>query len=130
MQIHFNVTPDGRLRPDLQDGIGEIRTRTVVPKARMQHAQSSPVEQAQLVTADALVMPDILHEVLGWRVALAEYGERRLGVAPLPVKLRIAREHWRGALTGGKPQSQAREKNPVPEKEKSRIDSGSMMMRS
>jgi len=49
----------------LQDGAAKIGSGLMIPKAWMQHAQRLAVQGAEIVAAQALVVPDVLQKAFG-----------------------------------------------------------------
>jgi hypothetical protein len=59
-QIHFDVAGTGRLVADLHYRPTKIGPSFAIQKARVQYPQGLPIEGAQLITEQALVLPDRL----------------------------------------------------------------------
>jgi hypothetical protein len=116
MQVNFNMGAERRLAVELQNGISKVRSGTMIPESGMEHAQGSSIQQSQFITAQSLMVPDVLHEPFRWQVVFAKSGERMLAVAPLPVKLGGEGRHGERALTRGVLQSQAPRTGALPER--------------
>ena len=56
--INFDVARDGRGRAKPEHRIAKIRTAFDARKTRMKHAERLTVQGAQLVAAQALLLPD------------------------------------------------------------------------
>jgi hypothetical protein len=85
--VNLDVTRVRFLLADLQDGAVKIGSGLVIPKARMQHAHRLAVQGAEIVAAEALVVPDVLEEAFGrmWGGAFTQEETSLLFRAPLGV---------------------------------------------
>ena len=75
LQIDFHIAAHGRFTCELPHRVAKIRPGTVIPEARMQHAQRAAVREFQFVPQQALVMPDVLQQRLGRKVVLTQDAE-------------------------------------------------------
>jgi hypothetical protein len=94
-QIDFNIPGARLVLAKLHDGPAKIRAALLAPKARMQNAQGLAVCCAEVVAAQALVMPDSLEQVFR-RMGGMRLGQLPPGLlfrAPLGVKVRAGLWH-------------------------------------
>ena len=95
LHIDFNIARARFFLTKLQHGPAKIGTRSVIPETGMQHAHWPSIDGAEFVPAEALVVPDVLQELL-WRVsgiAFAQEGPSFLLRAPLAIKVRLENGH-------------------------------------
>src|SRR5271154_2031208 len=93
--INLDIARTRFLLAELENGPSEIRPGPVIPETGMKHAHRLAVAGAEIVSAEALVVPDVLQQALrGMRgVAFAQEGRSFLLRAPLRVKVRPESRH-------------------------------------
>jgi hypothetical protein len=74
--INLNIARTRFLLAELEHGPVEIRPGLVIPETRMEHAHLLAIGGAEIIAAEALVVPDILQQAFRRmrRVAFAQEG--------------------------------------------------------
>lgn len=94
LQIDFDVAAHGCLIGELNDRAAKIGSAFDAEETGVKYPDGAPVQRAQMITPEALLLPDGLEEAFGWR--LGDFVERR-GEAALPppagVEAVVARGH-------------------------------------
>jgi hypothetical protein len=93
--INFDITRARFLLAELEHGPAEIRPGPVIPETGMKHANRLAIAGAEIIAAEALVVPDVLQQTFGRMRGIAFAQERKslLLRAPLSVKVRPERGH-------------------------------------
>jgi hypothetical protein len=106
--IDLNIARARFLLAELENGPVEIRPGAVIPKTGMKHANRLAIARAEIITAKALVVPDVLQQAFGRmrRITFAQESQSLLLRAPLRVRVRPESGHgpWFPSVRG---QSQA-----------------------
>src|SRR5688572_21464384 len=95
LQVDFDVADFGGRVVELNNGVAKIRSRFLVPKARVNHADTPAVERAQIVAANALMKPNLLQQTLGRNIAaaFAQIGPGMGALTPFLVEMWIEQGH-------------------------------------
>jgi hypothetical protein len=101
--VDLDVTGTRFFLAKLDNGAAEIRTGPAIPETGMKHTNGLSIDGAEIVAAEALVMPDVLEEPFRWvrRIALAQERSGFLLRAPLIVKVRPESGHGSRFQSGG-----------------------------
>jgi len=93
-QIQFNVAADGRLISELNDRRAKVGSALATEETGVKDSHGLSVERAQLVAAQALVLPDGLQELFGgWLSAFAECGHSPTLTTPAGVEVVEGERH-------------------------------------
>jgi hypothetical protein len=93
--VNFDIARARLVLAELQDSAAEIGAGLVIPKARMEHAHRLASQGAEIVAAEALMVPEVLQEAFGRMRggAFAQEETSLLFGAPLGVKVRTQHGH-------------------------------------
>jgi hypothetical protein len=110
LPIDFNVTRARLLPAYLDDRAAKIWAGLMIPKTRMEHAQGPAIDRLQLITLEALVMPDRLQQAFGrmGAAALAQKEARFILRAPFRIKTWTETGHVQ-RFSGGRPAKSRRD---------------------
>jgi hypothetical protein len=109
-QIDLDVARAWFVLAELEDSGAEIRAWLVIPEAGMEHSQRLAIEGAEVLAAQALVVPDALEQALRRMggIALAQEVFGLLLRAPLSVKIRAGCAHVQSFSGRQRPKSRSK----------------------
>src|SRR5438552_3310339 len=86
---HSHIPAARRFSFNLHTRSAKVRPRFTIPEARVKHSYGAPVQQPELIAAQALVIPDGLKQALRRRALRSFAKSRRAVRSDAPFRLRI-----------------------------------------
>lgn len=98
VQVNFDIAPDGFGRIELDNCISEVRAGFTISEPGMKHFDGLSVQSFELVTHDALVLPNDLQELFRRQFIRAVVQCCRRAGMPPPLDIQAGRGSWHVAI--------------------------------